>query len=69
MGQKNVKTEVCRQDQKLVYFADRELIEMFVNSSAVAKVDEAKRQIAEALGVDADEHIRVDVEMKFIVVL
>ncbi len=69
MGQKNVKTDVCRHDQKLVYFADRELMERFVDSSAVAKVDEARRQIAAALGVDADEHIRVDVEMKFIVVL
>ena len=65
MARKFKKTVISGQDEEFFYAADRELIERFADAADVAKVDEAKRQIAEALGV-VSKHVTVSVEMMFL---
>ena len=67
MAHKSSKSEVSPQANEFIYFADRELMEKFVDPATVIKIDEAKRQIAEAAGVTVDEHIRLEIAMTFLV--
>ncbi len=66
MSIKTKRTTISEQDQEFIHAADRKLMKRYVDPADVAKVDEAKRQIAEALGVNVDEHVYVSVEMMFL---
>ncbi len=55
------------RDHFVVNDAGREFAEMHLPQETLREIDDAKRRIAEAVAVDADQHIRIEIEMFFLV--
>lgn len=64
---KNSKSDGRARDHFVVNDAGRQLAEMHLPQETLREIDDAKRRIAEAAGVDADQHIRIEIEMLFLV--
>lgn len=64
---RNSKSNGRARDHFVVNGAGRQLAEMHLPQETLREIDDAKRQIAEVAGVDADRHIRIEIEMLFLV--
>ena len=61
------KSDGRARDHFVINNASRQLAETHLTQETLREIDDAKRQIAEAVGVDADQHIRIEIEMLFLV--
>lgn len=64
---RNSRSDGRARDHFVVNGAGRQFAEMHLPQETLREIDDAKRQVAEAVGVDADQHIRIEIEMLFLV--
>ncbi len=63
MTKLNNKTSGRMEDHFVFNPVDRKTAELFIDQDTLDKIDDAKRQIADAVCVRADEHITVKIAL------